>query len=163
MKKTKPIRWTALEVEIRLMEFFGVRQNVIVPNVSWGFPGLHECDLLILSSNNYACEVEIKVSKSDLLADVKKRHGHYNNLIARFFFAVPFELGGQALEVIPPRAGLIVVERDRQALIVRNCKRNMMAKKWDDKQRSKLLHLGNMRILGLKKKIFACKKIMRKS
>lgn len=52
---------TTLEMEIALMEYFGVRQNLVVPNAWWGLQGLnHECDLVRLSKNGYATEIEIK-------------------------------------------------------------------------------------------------------
>lgn len=63
-----------IELEIAIMEYFGIRQNLIVPNVSWGMNGLHECDVLILSKAGYATEVEIKISKPDLLKDRDKKH-----------------------------------------------------------------------------------------
>ena len=63
---------TTLEVELSLMKHFNFRENVIVNGVHWGMvingKPLHECDLLILSKANYATEVEIKISKSDLLS-----------------------------------------------------------------------------------------------
>lgn len=62
---------TTLDMEIVLMEYFGVNRNIIVPNVSWGL-NLHECDLLIFSKSGYATEVEIKISKQDLLKDKNK-------------------------------------------------------------------------------------------
>ena len=56
------------------MNFFNYRANLIVPNISWGL-GLHECDLLVLTSSGYATEIEIKVSKADLkvVVDAKGR------------------------------------------------------------------------------------------
>ncbi len=147
----------ALEIEVAMMQELNIRQNIIVPNVSWGIAGLHECDLLVLSKHNYAAEVEIKCSKSDLVGDGKKRHGHYHNHIARFFFAVPECMEAVALETIPDRAGLYIVREGRGTLprvrLVKNCRRNTKAVQWTDKERSKLAHLGTMRILGLKKKL----------
>jgi hypothetical protein len=145
-----------LDLEIAVMEFFGVRRNVVVPNVSWGIANLHECDVLVLSTSNYATEIEIKVSRADLLKDKKKEHGHYHNHIARFYYAVPEKLQDLALEVIPKRAGLLICTKYRNGLTIKKikeCKRNTRAHRWSDRERYKLAHLGTMRILGLKKKL----------
>ena len=68
---------TTPEIEVRVASFFNPRQNIIVPNISWGV-NLHECDLLIIRKSGYGIEVEIKVSKSDLIADAKKPHHHHD-------------------------------------------------------------------------------------
>lgn len=155
-----------IEIEVAVMEYIGIRQNLIVPNVSWGIAGLHECDLLSLSASNYATEIEIKVFKSDLLKDGDKKHGHRHNHITYLFFAVPKYLQSIALEVIPDRAGLFVVEKIKKETWmdgiynnvydvkqIRGCEKNRLGVKWSDQERSKLGRLGTMRILGLKKKL----------
>ena len=170
---------TALEIEIAVMKYFNPRQNIIVPNVSWGlynkeYKSLHECDLIVLSGANWATEVEIKISKSDLLKDAEKPHGHNHNLIRRLYFAVPESLMDIAMQNIPERSGLIVIKQktrikykkdkyggylkdgDMQYLIaevVRESKINVSAVKWTDAQRYQLARLGTMRILGLKEKL----------
>jgi len=157
-----------IEVEIKIMEYFGVRANLIVPNVSWGIANLHECDLLILSGNNYATEVEIKVTKHYLLKDNDKRHGHLHHYIARLFFAVPEKLEEEALKHIPDRAGLLVVcprvrgrDGERYCIVkqVRAAKRNKDPHQWAVHERFQLLRLGAMRILGMKKKLFALQEL----
>lgn len=151
---------TTLEIEIAMMQLFPPRQNIVVPNVSWGmnllsqhgYVSLHECDILILSKGNYATEIEIKISKSDLLADKKKAHGHYHEHIARLYFAVPDTLVDVAVDAIPERAGLYSVKAGKIPKLIRQCKRNKNCSRWTEKDRLKLAHLGTMRILGLKKK-----------
>ena len=147
---------TTLDIEIAILEFFKVRYNLIVPNVSWGIANLHECDMLILSKSNYATEVEIKISMADLKRDIHKKHGHRHNHIARFFYTVPEDLQDKALMHIPDRAGLLICtkyNRSYRLKQVRNCIRNKKAHQWSKDERSKLGHLGAMHILGLKKKI----------
>lgn len=150
-----------LEIEIAIMDYFNIRTNLIVPNVSWGM-GLHECDILSLSKIGYATEIEIKVSKTDLLKDKWKNHGHYHNYIARLYFAVPEKLKDVALSNIPERAGLFIIKEiyyenysvpSIDVVKIRSCKRNKKAHKWTDKERLNLARLGTMRILNLKKKI----------
>lgn len=154
---------TALDIEIAVIKYFNPRQNIIVPNVSWGlwnkeYKTLHECDIISLTGSSWATEIEIKVSKADLLKDNEKRHGHTHNLIRRLYFAVPEEMKDFALANIPERAGLIVVSARRNANrgyveFAKECKINKQAVKWTDKQRFQLARLGAMRILGLKEKI----------
>jgi hypothetical protein len=74
----------SIEVEEAVARMFGIRQNIIVPNISWGM-GLHECDLLIIRKSGYAVEVEIKVSRWDLRKDLKKTHGHQSGRIREFY------------------------------------------------------------------------------
>jgi len=38
---------TTLEIENRVAQYFNPRQNIVVPNISWGM-NIHECDLLIV-------------------------------------------------------------------------------------------------------------------
>ena len=150
-----------LDIEIVVMKRMGIRQNLVVPNISWGMyldhKPLHECDILSLSKSGYATETEIKVSKYDLLKDKEKRHGHHHSHIAQLFFAVPELLEGIALENIPERAGLFVAKKNYEGYIyieqVRACQRNTKAVKWTDENRYKLARLGTMRILNLKEKI----------
>src|SRR5262245_35861210 len=98
---------TALEIETIIAYKFGVRRNIIVPNVSWGL-GLHECDILIVSQSGYATEVEIKISKYDLKKDLVKGHGHANDKIKYLVFAIPEKIE-QHIDLIPAEAGIIVI------------------------------------------------------
>lgn len=43
------------------------RRNTVVPNAYWGLGLTWEADLLVISKAGYLTEVEIKVSKADLL------------------------------------------------------------------------------------------------
>lgn len=152
---------TTLEMEVALMKHFDVRRNLIVPNVSFGmrskeYGSLHECDLLVLSKSNYATEIEIKVSKSDLLKDFEKGHGHDHNLIKNLYYAVPSHLQEIALEVIPKRSGLLVVD-DRVKQVKSPISRSNCIK-WSDKDRLNLMRLGCMRIFTLKKNVLKLKK-----
>jgi len=151
-----------LDIEIAIMQYIGIRQHLIVPNVSWGISSktlsLHECDILSLSKSGYATEFEIKVSKYDLLKDKEKWHGHSHEYIADFFFVVPEKLKDIALFNIPERAGLFVANKVIQDGCIyveqeRACKRNVNAIKWTDEDRYKLARLGTMRILKLKENI----------
>ena len=170
---------TTLEMEIALMKHFKIRKNIIVPNVKWGINyngvDLHECDILMLRPSGYAVETEIKISKPDLLKDIKKIHGHNHAYISEFYFAVPEELKEIALEVIPERSGLFIVKpvtaryhsrigggmydkTELTPVCVKSPKINKYRVKWADKDRRRLAELGCMRILTLKQNILNLKK-----
>jgi hypothetical protein len=171
---------TTLEMEVTLIKASKPRQNLVVPNVSWGLAtkeshGLHECDILVLSKSGWATEIEIKISKSDLLNDFKKGHNHKHNLIRKLYYAVPEELRVIALDKIPDTAGLMTVEyidainykwfdtggrveipyKYRRVKTIREAQINKDARKWNGDERYQLARLGTMRILGLKEKLLS--------
>lgn len=63
-----------IDIELAIFGLYDVRKHIIVPNVS-DMMGLvpFETDILILTQSSYATGFEIKVSKADLLADLKKK------------------------------------------------------------------------------------------
>lgn len=147
---------TTLEMEIALAQYFGIRQNLIVPNVSWGMD-THECDLFILTPSGYGWEVEIKVSKADLIKDKEKRHGHNSGKIKYLYFAIPDYLEKYIFE-IPLRAGVIVVRPNKNYECGYWCEKFRRPGangnyKYTDSERLKIARLGALRIWGLKKKL----------
>jgi hypothetical protein len=130
---------------------------VIVPNVSWGLFS-YELDLVVLNNNSfYAYEVEIKVSRGDIKRDLLKRHGHDSykngNAIKDLYFAIPEKLKN-CVELIPERAGVLVVDTEGKVTKLRNPVSNKAAHKWSLEQAFKLARLGTLRIPGLKLKLF---------
>ncbi len=86
------------EIQALLAEHFGIRNNIIVPNVSWGLLD-YEADLLIMNKTGYVTEIEIKRSWSDFLADFKKDDvAHKSELIYQFWYCVPEELYSKCIE-----------------------------------------------------------------
>lgn len=155
---------TTEEMEIALMKELNIRQNIIIPNISWGMDGLHECDLLVLRKSGWADEIEIKISNADLKKDKDKKHNHTHKLIHNLYFAVPEWMKDFALVNIPEKAGLITVEKNKaddyectNIKIVKSPKPNSYARKWTDKEIIKLGHLGCMRIYSLKVKLLKSK------
>jgi hypothetical protein len=144
-----------IEIEIAVSQHLDYRQNLIVPNISWGF-NIHECDLLVVTKNNYLWEVEIKVSKSDLIKDSLKKHGHYDDRIRKFFFAIPERLKNH-IEYIPERAGIIIVNASGRVYRERKAKTNSIANKISDNDKMKIAKLGTMRMWTLKKNIMKLK------
>lgn len=98
---------------------FPIRRYLLVPRIAWGLRGVgHECDLLALSAAGVLHEIEIKVSRSDLLADKRKRHTHQSDHIRRLWFAVPEKMREFALQHIPAEAGLIACSAGRNPCVV---------------------------------------------
>ena len=62
----------AIDIELAVSNYLNPRTNLIVPNVHWGMC-LHECDLLVITRSGYAWEVEIKVSRVDLIKNKEKK------------------------------------------------------------------------------------------
>ena len=142
------------DMEIAIANYFNPRINLCVPNVSWGF-NIHECDLLVLTKNQYLIEVEIKLSKSDLKADLKKRHKHINRKIKHLYFALPEELEPH-IEYVPERAGIFIVRPGKtqdKVHKIRYPKTNLEALPITDRQAFQFARLGALRIWGMKREI----------
>ena len=156
---------TTSEIETRVAAFFGYRECIIVPNISWGM-NLHECDLLIIRKSGYGIEVEIKVSKSDLKADTKKGHNHIDRLdrLSELYFAIP-DYMKDCIEYIPERAGILVLIKNDWGLnisILRKAQVNKNRRKFTDEEMLKIAHLGTMRIWNLKRTINSYHRKLRK-
>jgi len=169
MKKPKPPRPNCCDIEIAVAKHFRPRVNLAVPNVSWGL-GLHECDMLVLTASGYAYEVEIKVSKADLIKDAEKSHGHRHSKIKRLYFAIPEHLEPH-IEHIPARAGILMVywrqwresenyytpEAGFRVKVLREAE-NTGCYKFKDHERETFFRLGALRILGLKERLRSTQK-----
>jgi len=142
------------DMELAIANFFNYRQNIIVPNVSWG-AGLHECDILVIKPSGIAIEVEIKVSLSDLKKDLEKKHKHKSKHIRMCYFAIPDKMI-KHLDLIPERFGVIVVKDNSiskwQTRIERPATINKASDKMSQDKINKIMHLGTMRIWSLKDK-----------
>lgn len=155
------------DIEIAIARRYGWREYFIVPNVRWGLGFRHELDMLVVSPSGYATEIEIKVTASDLKVDQKKRHGHrdYLNRIRYLYFAVPESLQVKAMELIPERAGLIIVRPQLlfydpveslkpRTEIVKRAATDTSARKLDATELQKLGKLAAMRIWSLKEALY---------
>jgi hypothetical protein len=173
---------TAQDIEIAVARHFDSRVNLIVPNVHWGWDLRHEADMIVLRPSGYCDEVEIKTTRADIRADLKKRYSHWESRrIARVWFAVPYQLA-QCPE-IPAAAGILSVMRGRQeyvddkwvwipwrpgdsswtdsVTVVRPARLRPKAERQTvtDAQRVKLAELGAMRIWDLKATLAARRKM----
>jgi hypothetical protein len=158
-KKPRKRPITTIEIEDAIARKFGVRENIIVPNISWGLPGMHECDMFIIKKSGFCVEVEIKRSKSDLLADFKKGHNHSDRRIKEFYYAIPESMLKPCKDLIPKHAGIITCERNEwgRKLVYASFHRdpvpNKDARKLTTEEQFKVARLGTMRIWSLKNKI----------
>lgn len=149
---------TAEDIELAIAEQWNWRQNIIVPNVTWGMGFSHELDLLIVTKAGYGIEVEIKVDKSDLKRDKLKKCEHGGDKIKAVYFAVPREFGDIS-EHISPEYGIIHVTDDedvpswRRTQIIRQATYNKGCRPFTQEEQFTLCRLGCMRIWGLKAKI----------
>lgn len=163
---------TAQDIEILVAEYFGVRQNIIVPNVAWGMNLAHEADMIVLRPSGWAIEVEIKVTASDIKADTEKRWDksssylwkpHWCKMVKLLYFALPDKLKDHS--AIPEHAGILAVhdvttqlDYNGHVMPVAPCvdlyrapSVNKDARKFTDDERKKLAELGCMRIWKLKR------------
>lgn len=160
-KKLKPL--TTTEMELAIAKYFKVRLHIIVPRLSYGFDWIHECDLFFIQRNGYAFEVEIKRSKSDLLADFNKGHNHKDkkNRIRELYYAIPINLYESCKDIIPKDAGILVCEKwlhdDGKIIISVYTKRQPVkvknARKLTLEEQLVVARLGTMRIWKLKEKL----------
>lgn len=154
-----------------------IRQNIVIPNVSWGFLN-HEADLLILNKTKHLIEIEIKRTWADFMADFKKDHTHNDKKLSYLYYAVPESIGKRVFDWLyvgdydakwyfsrskvleytehnPNKCGLIVYNNDdfRRKCCLTVPARSMSDYKVTTEEELSLLRLGNMRVWKLKKKL----------
>lgn len=130
------MKWTAKVIGRALaLQVFHRQALVIVPNTSW--PG-SECDLLIVRPNMKLVDVEVKISRSDLKADMGKekwlhpwdgdwatpaeqrtrKARDYPLKIWKHYFALPEDVWKDGLEAhIAPVSGIIVMRAHRDGSV----------------------------------------------
>jgi hypothetical protein len=94
--------------------FFHRKHLCVLPNASHGMRIGWEADLLACSKTRRITEVEIKVSRSDFIADQHKQKFRTDcggkKLIDRFFYAMPAKLWERCQDAWrAPGAGVIVI------------------------------------------------------
>lgn len=148
------------QIQCAVAEIFGVRTNIIVPNVSWGFFATHEADMVVISKSGYLTEVEIKRSWEDFKKDFQKTTNHDEGKVQWKFFAVPLNLKEKVLEYLVAHNhkdwGVIIYYEDGSAGFEKvplyygrpNPKNKLFLE-----ETLAIARLGCMRIWGLKKKL----------
>lgn len=144
------------DIEVSIAKYYGVRQHIIVPNcyINFGTSADHECDLIVIKRSGYAEEIEIKMSKSDLKADFKKKHGHIDERLQHLFYAMPVELYEQCKDLIPEYAGVLTITKYDDCAVTRCVKAapKKQCRKLTETEQLKIARLGVMRVWNLKSK-----------
>jgi hypothetical protein len=141
---------TARDIELSLATWMFPYWKWLIVSRTYQIVG-HECDILAVTQAGYAHEVEIKVSLSDVKADLKKehRHGDGDNRIKCFWFALPADLIEKAEPFIPQRAGIILISHygdcGERAKIYRKPTVNRQALPWSFNDRFILARAGLFR------------------
>lgn len=159
---------TTAEVEYAAFKHVAVRhgriQELVVPNVRDGMGFPFECDLLYVTKTGYAHEIEIKVSRSDLMRDKKKqRHAYekymHDPIIRSKTFAIPEELAS-CVDDIPAECGVIVVYRNPKRTYTTDIRKAVIdtrARKLTAEELMKMYRLMAMRVWTMKKKLLGVK------
>lgn len=156
-----------------------IRQNIVIPNCSWGFLN-HEADLLILNKSKHLIEIEIKRTWSDFMGDFKKDHTHNDKKLSRLYYAVPLSIAERVFnhlyvgtykckhdylyyehsEVLgytennPNRCGMIIYASQNESLVrgnrIGSCCVNVLAHKISDYKVTTDEELKLLRLLGLR-------------
>ena len=148
------------QIELAIAEFFGFRNNIIVPNVSWGFFATHEADLVIINKSGYMTEVEIKRSWQDFLNDFKKHTTHDEGKVMWKYFAVPDSLSEKAWQYLCDNGhrewGVIQYNEFGGAWAVHHPNNRQITTKSNRlflEEQLAIARLGSMRIWKLKEKL----------
>lgn len=153
---------TIHDIEYAVAEYFGIRRNVIVPNVYWSL-FRHEVDVLVVRPSGHCVEVEIKRSMADLKKDFEKPHGHADHRIKQMYYCFPEAMLEKALPLIPETCGILTVvnyttwyEPEKVRFRIREnraAKNRPGAQPLTEKEVLNVMRVGVMRIWGLKKKL----------
>jgi hypothetical protein len=138
----------SIELALIRSRYFDYRKDLIVPNVDWGLFH-YEHDLVVLKASDYAYEIEIKRTLSDLKKDLEKSHKHVNNKIRKLYFAFPSKLA-KHIKFVPIRAGIFVVNKEGKVYKIKEADVNKKAVRFTEEERYKLARLGALRIWNLK-------------
>ena len=90
IKKGVCTELTVKDIQASLASYFGIRNNIIVPNVSWGMLD-YEADLLIMNKTGYVTEIEIKRSWSDFWRILRKMNMHIRRRLS-ISFGIVFQM-----------------------------------------------------------------------
>lgn len=136
-----------------------LNHRVVVNKCAWLFG--HEADMVSVTSAGYGTEVEIKVSKSDFMADFRKQTTHDSPYIKNLYYAVPEFMKEYALARLPENAGLLVVYPAKpvgRVIVAKQAMPRKDAKKISDEMVAKMQYLMALRYWSrqqaLRKKIW---------
>lgn len=147
------------EIELAIVNsgIFNKRNDIIVPNVSWGLLN-HEADMVVMTKSGYLTEIEIKRSWEDFKADFKKGHGHDDVRIYKLYYCVPVSIRDKVInhfkeicnDMIP---GIMTYDDDCNVRIENNSYPYTGGRKLFLEEQLIIARLGCMRIWNLKQKL----------
>jgi hypothetical protein len=140
------------------MKEYKYHVNLIVPGITAMMELMDfEVDMFVLTKSDLGYGFEIKVTRADLLRELKKIHyfkREYYRKFRFFFYVVPAKLEELAHEIVPEFCGIWVVDDQRKMKLVR--KPTVLSRnRWTAGERYEIARLGAMRIYNLKRKIAA--------
>lgn len=138
---------TVHDIECMLVDYFGgIRgKNICVPNISWGM-FKYEMDFVIIAPNKSLCEIEIKRSWNDFMADFKKEHIHDDIHVQKFYYCVPQIMAERVLNYCKDEhVGVISYNDNRSIIPYREPKPNENAKMLDNNELYRLARLTIIR------------------
>lgn len=150
------------EIETVIARLWDCRQNVIVPNVSFGLFPTHEADLLVMSKSGYLTEFEIKRSWSDFLNDFKKESTHDEGKVSVKYFVLPIAIKEKSIEYLdsgvdPEKTWGVITYDENLILNTVRVPSNINKRNPDFKltleEQYRLARLGAMRVWNLKEKL----------
>lgn len=155
-----------IDLELAIMREFKFTKNIIVPNVTNMMRVVpFETDMLVVTKSGYATGFEIKVSKSDLKADLRKKHltrindplkgrewfEKYYGKFKHFYYVVPEHLLDEAIKIVPQSLGIYYLASWGRLENYRD--RTLFNYKWSEAEMVNLMRLGTMRIYSLKRSL----------
>lgn len=170
--QTKPQRWTEAQIGKALAhQLLNGRSVLVIPNCQWTG---HECDLLVIERGLRVIDVEIKISRADLKADIHKakwwngrpwrrqaitlrgrelRRREWPEKVWKHYYALPQEIWRpELLESIPATSGvLLLCAQDSPSSpialrVIRRAKPNGKAKQISPQDAVDLARLASLRM-----------------
>lgn len=141
---------------VNMLQTTHKRKAVIIPNAYWGVGIYHECDLLCIvpgkknKDETSVIEIELKVSKADLLKDLKKEHGHRSDNIKYIYYAVPEDLVPIVQEKFPEHCGIITAKKNRNGYVSADYVRRPKANPNFTENKHPLYYYNLARLLSLR-------------
>lgn len=147
------------EIELAIVNsgIFNKRNDIIVPNVSWGLLN-HEADMVVMTKSGYLTEIEIKRSLEDFKADFKKDHQHDDERVYKFYYCVPSLIKDKVIELLKTRHEFIpaVLSYTEEGVVIDlkvGFPNTNRGRKLFLEEQLTIARLGCMRVWNLKQKL----------
>ena len=147
------------EIELAIVNsgIFNKRNDIIVPNVSWGLLN-HEADMVVMTKSGYLTEIEIKRSWEDFKADFKKDHQHDDERVYKFYYCVPSLIKDKVIELLKTRYEFIpaVLSYTEEGVVIDlkvGFPNTNRGRKLFLEEQLTIARLGCMRVWNLKQKL----------